>query len=656
VVALLAAQAPALAQSSGYGDLDSQQLPQTTGQSGAPGGASGAAAQQPAAGAAAGAAQAAASSASITPFQLTTPSNQPLEDQGQGQGKGTRPDIDSGAAGPYYVRPGATPGQFELLRSPPPLVSEFETYVENTIGKRLPRYGSSLLLTRGRGFATSPTATVPPDYQLNPGDELIVDVTGSVEANLRLVIDPEGRVFIPRVGPVSLAGVRYGDLTAALTRRFEEQFKKVNLSVVIGRLHGLNIYVTGYAVTPGAYTVSSLSTMVDAVLAAGGPAAGGSFRTIELRRNGQLVTTLDLYDLLLNGDKSHDVMLQNEDVLNIAPVGPEVAVTGSVNAEAIYEAKPGETLGDMIRDAGGASSLADDSRVMMLRLGDLDKNGWRQLPYASVATFPAERGDILRVITVADISHPRERQAILATIEGEVDHPGKYYLQPGSSIGDLLAQAGGMTTGAFVFGSELDRDSVRRQQQASFDRAIGNLELAAAAAPLQDQNGTADRAAAGAARGQAALAIIDRLKTRKPDGRLVMPIAYGATTLPTALVLENNDRLLIPPRPQTVGVFGAVYQPGSFVFNEPSRLGAYLKLAGGPQKIADKGDIFVVRANGSVMSRQQVHDFDDRPALPGDVVFVPVRTTRTAWEKLIDAATLIYGFGIGVLTLKALGA
>jgi polysaccharide export outer membrane protein len=538
-------------------------------------------------------------------------------------------------------------------RLPPPL-SEFEKYVGERAGRPLPRFGSTLLLNGAQGFAVSPSATVPPDYTLNPGDELLIGVTGSVEADLQLTVDPEGRIFIPRVGSVSVAGVRYGDLAAALKQRFNEQYKRVNVSVIIGHLHGLTVYVTGYAVSPGAYTISSLSTMIDAVLAAGGPAGGGSFRMVQLRRGGQLVTTLDLYDLLLNGDKSHDASLQNEDVLNIEPVGPELAITGSVNQEAIYEAKPGETLGDMIRYAGGPNSLADEARVLVARLADLDKTGSQELTFAAAKVYPAERGDIVRILSLANIARPMERQAILATIEGEIDHPGRYYLRPGSTVGDLLAQAGGLTAGAFVYGTQVNRDSLRQQQQASFDRAIADLQLDAAAAPLSDIRTAVDRGASAAGRTQAALAIIDRLKAQKPDGRLVLALGFDATSLPADLTLESNDRIYVPPRPKTVGVFGAVYETGSFLFTPGSRLSAYLGLAGGPKRIADRGDIFVVRANGSVLSARQTHDLANQPALPGDVIFVPVRTSAGAFEKFLLLAQVISQFAITGLTLAAL--
>jgi protein involved in polysaccharide export with SLBB domain len=565
----------------------------------------------------------------------------------------TQPPAAGGFPPPLYARPGSAPGQFELFTRPPPQPGEFEAFVKKNLGRDLPRFGAKLILNGSKGFATPANATVPPDYRLNPGDELLVGVTGAVETNLRLTVDSDGRIFIPRVGPVSVAGARYGDLAAAITRRFAEQFNNVKVSVVISHLHGLTVYVTGYAVSPGAYTVSSLSTMVDAVLAAGGPAAGGSFRDIELLRDGRAVSSLDLYDLLLKGDKSHDAVLQNEDVLYLAPAGPEVAVTGSVNSEAIYEAKPGETLGDMIRDAGGLNSLADPSRVIVRRLADLDAAGSQQLPYDKALSFPAEGGDIVRILSLADVSRPQERQAILATIEGEVDHPGRYYLKPGSTMADLLAAAGGLTQGAFVYGAALDRESVRRQQEVSFERALDEMQFAAATAPLSSLGGV--DAATASVRQAAVSKVIDQLRLQKPDGRLILPIPYGASSLQSDLPLENYDHINVPPRPKTVGVFGSVYEAGSFQYGEGTRLGDYLKLAGGARKhVSDGGQIFVVRANGSVLSTQQAHNLTDRPAYPGDVIYVPIRTGPSTLDKIKEISSIVFQFGLSAAAIAVL--
>ena len=530
-------------------------------------------------------------------------------------------------------------------RLPPAPPGEYETYVAQILGRSVPRFGSSLLLPSARDFTPPPTAAVPPDYRLNPGDEILVGLTGSVQSELRLTLNNDGAVFIPRVGRVNLVGVRYGDLPSVLSRRISDEYRDYRIAVSVTRLHGIRVYVTGYAANPGAYTVNSLSTLVNAVLASGGPTAGGSFRSIQVRRSGKPVSDFDLYDLLLHGDKSKDVVLENEDVIYIAPVGPQVAVTGSVNAEAIYETKPGESIADVLRNAGGLSTLADPSRTVVSRLSELDRHGWVELSLADASSSPAAGGDILRLLSVADYARPLERQNILVTIEGQVGKPGHFYMPANSTMADALTAAGGLTGRAFVYGAEFDRSRVQQQQKKSFNEALQQLELSLAAAPLAQSPSDASDAALRAQQLVAARAVVDRLRAAQPDGRVVLETAPDSTALPLDTVMENNDRLYIPPTPTTVGVFGAVFRPGSFQVNRTRRIRDYLELAGGSQRVADNRDIFVVRANGSVLTKK--HGALSSAALPGDVVFVPVKTQgSTFWARVRDISGILLGAGV----------
>jgi len=530
-------------------------------------------------------------------------------------------------------------------------ISEFEGFVSTLAGKPLRRFGAELLLPSARDFTSPPTATIPPDYRLNPGDRVNLSLAGSVQAtDLRLTIDSEGRIFIPKIGPVVVGGLRYGDLRQTIAEAVSRQYRSFDVDVMVAELHGVTVFVTGFAATPGSYTVSSLSTLVNAVLAAGGPAPGGSFRSIQLRRNGQLVSDFDLYDLLLKGDRSGDVVVQNGDVIYIAPAGEQVAVTGSVNREAIFELAPNETLANAVLYAGGVNTLADRTRLMVLDpLGDAD-TGWRQLTAAEAEATVAKRGSIIRVLSNAGIARPVQQQSVHVTISGEVARPGHYFFAPGVTLQQVLAEAGGMTANAFPYASVITRESVKRQQRESFDRAIRDMETLLTAQPLTSANRAELTNPANMAMIQS---VVEQMKQREPTGRLVFDLPVTSRTLPEDLVLENNDTIFVPPRPVTVGVFGAVPTPASFAYAEGRRIKDFVELAGGVQKLGDKSEVFVVRANGTVLSKGRATL--NAPALPGDLIYVPVDANRGEfWARLRDITSSLFGGGLAAASVYAL--
>ena len=543
------------------------------------------------------------------------------------------------------------PLEIPSKKAPPAPPNEFERYVTFQLGRALPRFGANLLVPGTRDFSVPATTTVPPSYTINPGDVLAIELTGSIETSLTARVDNEGMVTLPTIGRVSVAGARYADLRSVLQRAVGQHYRRFDLSVSVSRLRGIKVYVTGYANNPGSYTLSSLSTLVNATLAAGGPSAGGSFRSVQLFRQGQLITDFDLYDLLREGDRSNDILLQNDDVLLIPPVGRQVAIAGSVNEEAIYEARTGETLGGLIaRFAGGVTSLADDTRVMLYRVDNLDEQGGEQLSMTQAEATLAEAGDIVQVLSIGSLARPLEKQAVLVRVDGEVARPGDYYVQPNTSMGEVMALAGGLTPRAYVFGAKFQRFSVRQQQRESFAEAIQQLELALLSAPL----GGDDIQNPAVREGQrlAAREVLERLKQTEPDGRVILSVNHDTPTLPPEMTLENNDHIYIPPRPTTVGVFGSVYRPGSFQIEPGLKVKNLVDMAGGPVRAADRGAIFVVRANGAVVPKSR--GALDENVLPGDLVFVPIKSQYSSiWSKIRDISSIIFQLGLGAAAFVA---
>ena len=372
----------------------------------------------------------------------------------------------------YVTRPARRP-------TPP---SEFETLVSKVVDKPLRRFGANLLVPDARDFTAPPTTTVPLDYRLNPGDELLIGLTGSVQASdLRLTVNSDGRIFIPRVGAVNVAGVRYGDLQGLIARQVSRQYRNFRVAVSIARLRGITVYVTGFAEQPGSYTVSSLSTLVNAVLAAGGPSAGGSFRSIQVRRDGQLISDFDLYDLLLKGDKSADVLLQNGDVIFIAPAGAQVAVVGSVNVEAIYEASAGETIHDVLLNAGGVNTVADDSSRLLI-LDPTKTGGWQDSTPGQVQARVATRRDRPRTCPPS-ASPSRSEPARAGDGERRSGTAGPLLCSARHAVERQSWRGRRPDHRAYPYGAVLTRESVRADPAPAMSGRSGIIELLLTAQP-----------------------------------------------------------------------------------------------------------------------------------------------------------------------------
>lgn len=497
---------------------------------------------------------------------------------------------------------------------------------------------------------------VPADYIVQAGDELLVTLWGSVDADLRPIVDRSGSISIPRVGTIMVAGVRYAELRDVIARRVAQVFKNFQLSVSLGQLRGVRIYVTGFVLRPGAYTVSSLSTIAGALIKAGGPSAAGSFRTIQLRRGRTVVSNFDFYDLLLKGDRSNDRVVQPDDVIHVGPLGTQVALIGSVNQPAIFELKPGETLADVLRMGGGLTAVADLTRLAVERLDDRTTTRITQLELPQALSSEPRSGDVLRAFNSVFAVLPVERQNKRVRVEGEVLRPGEYVLPARSSINDALSAAGGLTSAAYVYGTEFSRESVRVTQQENYERALRDLELEFAKASTTLRTNTADEAAAQSQRSAGTTRLIERLRSIKPTGRIVLQLPPDSRQLPD-MALEDGDRLYVPARPSTVGVFGSVFNGGSYLWSESRRMDDYLRLAGGPTKGADEASVFVIRANGSVVSNLQTKgwlstrsgEFVGTTAQPGDTIFVPEEINKTTFiQGAKDWTQILYQFGLGI--------
>jgi protein involved in polysaccharide export with SLBB domain len=753
-------------------------------------------------------------------------------------------------------KPPLNPSQLPRTEVAPRPETEFEQMVADSAGRALPLFGQSLFRQSPSTFSPVDWTQVPSDYIIGPGDELQIKVWGQVEANLRVIVDRAGQIYIPQVGEISVAGVHWGDLESHLKTEISKIFKNFNVSASIGRLRSIQVVVVGNARYPGTYTISSLSTLINAIFASGGPAPQGSLRHIQVRRDGATITDFDFYDLLIKGDKSRDVRLLPGDVIYIPHVGPLVAISGSVNTPAIYEMKNSSTLDELIETAGDMSTVADTSKITIDRLVDHQARKTLEFPYDEQARAqPVKDGDIVRVFSIVprfedtvtlrgnvanpgrypwkpgmrvrdlipdaqalltrrywrsrtaiingrateypinaelpqtgssavtqsdatgsnatgaatsrstenaktsdnvpatsssnaaadtlyaenaqntssdesskavdrtsgarqssqssqnnassnavrdiaeevrryapeinwdyaiiqrvnpidltskliwmsprkaiieqdpasnlellpgdivtifsqrDISVPQADRSQYVIVEGEVVRPGVYKLETNETLRSVLQRAGGLTPDAYIYGSQLTRESARIDQQKSLDELARTMEVqirqSAVSVAASAQPGDLPQMM------QAQEAIIAQLRSTRASGRVALPVRPKDNKLNDFpdMVMEDNDRLMIPHTPSTVAVVGDVYNPGSFIFEPRNTAGTYLEIAGKGKPQSDLHHAFVLRANGIVVAANNVNGvfvgtkFDRLRMYPGDQIIVPYKLPTGAFVR-----------------------
>jgi polysaccharide export outer membrane protein len=311
--------------------------------------------------------------------------------------------------------------------------SDFERFAEDGTGHWLPVYGRRLFDEVPTTFAPVERVPVPADYVLGPGDELLIRAWGKIDLDSRVTVDRNGQVYLPRVGTLNVAGLRYEQVEGYLHAAISALFKDFELNVALGQLRSIQIFVLGSARQPGAYTVGSLSTLVDALFASGGPSATGSMRHIQLRRGNRLLAEFDIYDLVQKGDKSHDVPLLPGDVIYIPPIGAQVAISGNVNEPGIYELKAETTVAAALEGAGGLTSLAGAERVLLERIDNHSTRRVEEFPL-DAAGFARllHDGDVLRIYPLS----PKFENAV--TLRGNVAEPGRYVWKEGMRVSDLI--------------------------------------------------------------------------------------------------------------------------------------------------------------------------------------------------------------------------
>ena len=420
------------------------------------------------------------SASTIPPTQLSTPSSSTISSL-LGQ-FGQQPSTDNTTDEQGRMMREQEQRELQASQNQPPLPPEppspFQQMVEATTGEKLEIYGASLFRRVPTTFTPVQNVPVGPAYVLAPGDQLVLQLSGQINRQMKVTVDRDGSIQIPELGAVHVAGLTYGELPEFMKKQIGRIYRNFTLDVSMGALRTIQVFVVGQARRPGSFAVSSLSTLLNALFVSGGPAATGSLRDIQVKRNGETIDHFDMYDLLLGGDKTHDIALATGDVIFIPFAGPQVAVVGSVNHPAIYELKGQTSVEQALGFAGGENSIASGADVLLERVYEHANRNVENISLDLSKTEMMQGGDILSVRAVVD----RFRNAV--TLRGNVANPGRYSWKPGMRVSDLIPNRESLVTrdywrkrnqeGQFVL--EQSEEPNEDRQQRIFDSEVRRQE------------------------------------------------------------------------------------------------------------------------------------------------------------------------------------
>ena len=424
-----------------------------------------------------------------------------------------------------------------------------ETPIANSVST-IKQFGYDLFNNPVTTFAPGNEVPVTPDYVIGPGDEIKIDIWGKVSGSWAVVVDKDGNLSIPELGSFGVTGLTFRELKGVLKKKFSKYYTGFEMNVTMGSLKSIRIYIVGNAKMPGAYTVSSLSTLLSALFECGGPSKNGSMRNIQLKRGDKVITTLDLYDFLLKGDKSNDARLLPGDVIFIPAIGPVAGVEGNVKRPAIYELKNGTKISDLLKMANGITPEGYLQDVQLERVRDNEIKTLIDTNFKSIGQktdLVVKDGDLLNVRAI------NNKLANAVALEGNVIRPGRYQWFKGMRISDLITD----TEKDLSADTDFDIAVIERRVPPDFHKEFYSFNLGKA--------------------------LFDK---KEVENKLLEP--YDIVHIYSKWNFQNKPVVLIA---------GAVNAPGKYEFTPNMKVSDLVSMAGGLKRYAFANQMELTRVN-----------------------------------------------------------
>ena len=514
---------------------------------------------------------------------------------------------------------------------------------EINIIKDLKLYGSDFFSTFQTSFMPINEPNPDSGYMLDVGDVLQVQLVGSNDYIEDLSINPDGSVSMPDIGKVVIAGLSLNDASQLIKSKVNLAFIGSEAFISLSDIRDVNILVTGNSVNPGIYTLTGNSNILHALSAAGGISEFGSLREINLIRDNIIIETLDLYDLLIEGQYNLKKRLRSGDVVFVEAKKNIITIDGAVNRPAKYEALDDQKLVSIINYANGISLNADRENISLERLLE-----------GSLKTISVPNDSYFEAINVqnGDSIYIREYPYRQAKISGAVLKPGSYTMAAGETINDLIKKAGGYTENAYQFGAVYLNEDAKTVNELSKEILYQDFLDNIIAASQQNIGANNDLTAI--------VKLTEDIKNTEPNGRVVIDLLNESTV--DLYNVKEGDELFVPERNNVVYVYGETSSEGAVMFSENKGIDYFVDKSGGFKKFADKESIYILHPNGeSQLYRSKRNIFENSPQsemkiYPGSIIFVPKALDESTPRRLATQAyvSILGNLGIALASLSAI--
>ena len=512
-----------------------------------------------------------------------------------------------------------------------------------SIDESLKLYGSDFFNTFQTSFMPINEPNPDSDYSLDVGDVLNIQLIGQGNNTQDYLIARDGSISLEDIGKIVLAGLSLNEASSILRSKIKSTYIGTEAFITLKEIRDVNVLIAGNAKNPGIYTLTGNSNILHALFAAGGVSEFGSLREINLVRDDKVIETLDIYELLINGNYNLKKRLRSGDVIFVKPKKAVVKIDGAVYRPAKYEVFNDQNLFSVVEYANGMKRTADMQNISLERILD---GKLKTIPIVNKSQFKkikAEDGDLIYI---------REFQYREARITGAVMKPGSYLLSPNENLSDLIEKAGGYTDSAYLAGAIYTNEDAKAINKKANDLLYKEFLDSIIALSQQNVGQNFDLTPI--------VTLTKEIKDTDINGRVIVNLEDQDSI--KLYSVKQNDSLFIPEKNNVVYVYGETSSEGAVKFSENKDIEYFVSKSGGYKKFADKKSIYILHPNGEsqlYIAKRNIFENSPKSTIsinPGSIIFVPRQLDESTPRRLAAQAyvSILGNLGIALASLSSI--